>query len=51
MVTIAGYQVPPGFGVAFRILVAGWCLSAIVLSNSYNQSNNIKAFFFYTVIS
>lgn len=36
---IAGNHIPPGFGEAFRILVAVWCLIAVVISNSYNTSN------------
>ncbi|KAI9556675.1 hypothetical protein GHT06_016465 [Daphnia sinensis] len=39
---IAGNVVPPGFGEGFRILVAVWCLIAVVISNSYNTS--IKSF-------
>ncbi|XP_045031488.1 glutamate [NMDA] receptor subunit 1 isoform X3 [Daphnia magna] len=39
---IAGNHIPPGFGEAFRILVAVWCLIAVVISNSYNTS--IKSF-------
>lgn len=37
-----GNHIPPGFGEAFRILVAVWCLIAVVISNSYNTS--IKSF-------
>ncbi|XP_057374032.1 glutamate receptor ionotropic, delta-2-like [Daphnia carinata] len=37
-----GNVVPLGFGEAFRILVAVWCLIAVVITNSYNTS--IKSF-------
>lgn len=35
---LGGFEVPLSLTGAFRIVVAAWCLLAVVLCNSYNQS-------------